>query len=119
VIICNIRVIRVLLSAFPPKFRNFAILEKMNGMKSVYINISGKVQGVGFRYNARKAAQRFGVKGYVRNQVDGTVYAEAEGEELAVDLFCEWCKKGPDWARVDRADIHTASVKGYSGFEIR
>ncbi|NOU60558.1 acylphosphatase [Marinifilum caeruleilacunae] len=87
--------------------------------KSVNITVFGKVQGVGFRYHTRKAAQRFGVNGFVKNQINGTVYAEAEGEELAVELFCEWCKKGPDWARVDRITICDAGRKNYSGFEIR
>ncbi len=79
----------------------------------------GKVQGVGFRYHTRKAAQCFGINGFVKNQVSGAVYAEAEGDQMAVDLFCEWCKKGPDWARVDRISICEAGVKEYSAFEIR
>ncbi|MDQ2179599.1 acylphosphatase [Marinifilum sp. D714] len=87
--------------------------------KSVNITVFGKVQGVGFRYHTRKAAQRFGVNGFVKNQVNGTVYVEAEGDELAVELFCEWCKQGPDWARVDRINICDAGAKEYSGFEIR
>lgn len=87
--------------------------------KSVNITVFGKVQGVGFRYHTRKAAQRFGVNGFVKNQVNGTVYVEAEGDELAVELFCEWCKKGPDWARGNRVNICDAGVKKYSGFEIR
>ena len=89
------------------------------GEKSVNITVFGKVQGVGFRYHTRKAAQRFGVRGFVRNQANGTVYVEAEGELVAVELFCEWCKKGPDWARVDRINICDVSMKGYVGFEIR
>ena len=87
--------------------------------KSVNITIFGKVQGVGFRYHTRKSAQRFEVNGFVKNQVNGTVYVEVEGDELAVDLFCEWCKSGPDWARVDRIDICDAELKKYSEFEIR
>ncbi|MGQ1908896.1 acylphosphatase [Marinifilum sp. RC60d5] len=84
--------------------------------KSVSITVYGKVQGVGFRYHTRKAAQRFGVNGFVKNQVDGTVYVEAEGEELAVDLFCDWCRNGPDWARVTDVNIQNQPIVGYVGF---
>lgn len=84
--------------------------------KAVSIQVYGKVQGVGFRYHTRKAAQRFGVNGFVKNQVDGTVYVEAEGEELAVDLFCDWCRNGPDWARVTDVNIQNQPIVGYVGF---
>ena len=43
------------------------------------IRISGRVQGVGFRYNAREAAFHYGIKGFIRNQPNGDVYIEAEG----------------------------------------
>ena len=97
------------------------IVKNQNKMaeKSVSIQIHGKVQGVGFRYHTRKAAQRFGVRGFVQNKADGTVYVEAEGDALAVDLFCEWCDKGPDWARVGEIKIQNLPVTGYIGFDIK
>lgn len=87
--------------------------------KAVGIKVFGKVQGVGFRYHARQVALRFGVSGFVKNKVDGTVYAEVEGASLAVDLFCEWCRKGPDWARVSEVNICHLPVQGFTGFEIK
>ncbi|NJQ97304.1 MAG: acylphosphatase [Hydrococcus sp. CSU_1_8] len=55
----------------------------------------GRVQGVGFRATARSIALGHGVTGWVRNEPDGSVYVEAEGDEIALKSFSEWCKKGP------------------------
>jgi len=48
--------------------------------KHVNITVKGRVQGVGFRYSAMEAAEELGIKGFVRNMPDGSVYIEAEGE---------------------------------------
>jgi len=87
--------------------------------KAVSIQILGKVQNVGYRYHACEAAKRFGVKGFVKNLPDGTVYAEAEGTCLAVELFCEWCKKGPDWARVKDVFICNLPEQDFADFVIK
>lgn len=87
--------------------------------KSVSIQVYGKVQGVGFRYHTHKAAQRFGVKGFVQNKAGNAVYMEAEGESLAIDMFCEWCRNGPDWARVTDISIQNQPIVGYIGFIIK
>jgi acylphosphatase len=70
------------------------------------IVIQGWVQGVGFRYAARKIACQLGVTGLVRNLPDGSVYIEAEGSEVPVEEFIAWCRKGPL-----RAEIRSVSVK--------
>lgn len=59
------------------------------------INISGWVQGVGFRWRTALEANRLGIKGYVRNLRDGRVYIEAEGAREQLDQFVEWCRNGP------------------------
>ena len=87
--------------------------------KSVSIQVSGRVQNVGFRYHAKEAAKRFGVKGFVRNQPDGTVYAEIVGTDLGVELFCEWCKKGPDWAKVKDVFICNLPNQDFTVFVIK
>ena len=87
--------------------------------KVVSIQVFGKVQYVGFRYHTRATALRYGIKGYVQNQIDGSVYIEAEGESMALDLFCAWCRKGPDWARVNRINICNLSPQGFTVFEIK
>ena len=88
-------------------------------MKHYNIRIQGQVQGVGFRYSALRAAEIYNICGFVRNEPDGSVYIEAEGESFNLEMYLEWCKKGPGYGRVDKI-YHTASaVQGFSKFEIR
>jgi len=83
------------------------------------IKILGRVQGVGFRYAARRMADIFKVYGFVRNEPDGSVYIEAEGEILNLDMYLEWCRKGPGYGHVKNV-FHTAStLQGFQKFEIR
>lgn len=80
--------------------------------------IRGKVHGVGFRFSCMEAAYRFGVKGYVKNQSDGSVYIEAEGPEENLDLFKKWCHKGPLWARINKVEEEMGELQGFESFEI-
>lgn len=86
---------------------------------SLNIRVHGRVQGVGFRYNTRKAAEKFGISGYVKNEPEGTVFIEAEGEEEAIDQFVIWCHKGPMWARVDRVEVQTVPEMKSVGFVVK
>ncbi len=70
-------------------------------MKRISIIISGKVQGVFFRISTEKKAKGIGVTGFVRNEENGNVYIEAQGTEKQLDDLVEWCRRGPDRARVD------------------
>jgi acylphosphatase len=74
--------------------------------------ISGRVQGVFFRMETMRAAQRLGVCGWVRNLRDGTVEAVFEGEKSQVDAMLEWCEQGPANAQV--TDVST-EVEAYAG----
>jgi acylphosphatase len=82
--------------------------------------VSGRVQGVGFRYFALDAARREGLHGYVTNNEDGTVEAVAEGEAESVDRFERALRRGPSRSRVEqvRVDEVTPALTT-SGFEIR
>jgi acylphosphatase len=82
------------------------------------IFVYGHVQGVFFRATAKKIADNLGVKGMIRNEPDGKVYVEAEGEEAAVNSFAYWCNEGPSGARVRGLEINDGLFKGYSSFEI-
>ncbi|HXF04979.1 MAG TPA: acylphosphatase [Blastocatellia bacterium] len=62
--------------------------------------ISGRVQGVGFRYFALRQAERYGITGYVRNLDDGRVEVLAQGEEADVAAFLDVLRQGPPLARV-------------------
>lgn len=86
--------------------------------KCVTMTITGKVQNVGFRYNAVQTARQHRIKGFVRNQPDGSVYIEAEGKETDLDLFIEWCKVGPSWGRIDNVQINEIPMKNYTNFSV-
>jgi acylphosphatase len=82
--------------------------------------VSGRVQGVGFRYFALDAARREGLHGYVTNQDDGTVEAVAEGEAESVDRFERALRRGPSKARVEAVRVDDAEPSALNqGFEIR
>jgi acylphosphatase len=87
-------------------------------MNSIHITVHGRVQGVGFRWQTVKAANRYGIKGTVRNLPDGSVFIEAEGKKPALDAFTEWCRQGPDHAYVTKLDVTDGAVKGYKDFGI-
>jgi acylphosphatase len=89
-------------------------------MKSGYaIRITGKVQNVGFRFYTARMAKDFNISGFVKNEADGSVYIEAEGEVSELETFMEWCRRGPQWARVDEFDMQEQPVMGFDGFKIR
>jgi acylphosphatase len=83
------------------------------------ITVTGRVQGVFFRMSAKTEAARLGLEGFVRNEDDGSVYAEAEGEAEAVDRFVAWCRRGPPHAQVDKVKIAEGPVAGHRGFMVR
>ena len=88
-------------------------------MKRVNVRISGRVQGVGFRYSAIERAQSLRVGGWVANRPDGTVEAVFEGDDDAVDSLVRWCEHGPHGARVDRVDVEQEEPQGERGFTAR
>ena len=82
--------------------------------------ISGRVQGVGFRYFAEASASREGIEGWVGNLPDGRVEVAAEGEAESMDRFERAIRHGPPGARVDRVDVFD-DVPGSrgAGFSVR
>lgn len=92
----------------------------MNEKKAVHVIISGRVQGVFFRMETLQVAESFGVNGWVRNCLDGTVEAVFEAAPEKVDLMIDWCKKGPPMASVSDLRIESIGYTGeYKGFSIR
>lgn len=82
--------------------------------------VSGRVQGVFFRYETKSLADELGVKGWVRNLPDGRVEAVFEGEETLVRRMIDFCRKGPPGARVTGVEIEWEEYKGeFKGFAIR
>jgi acylphosphatase len=91
----------------------------MRNIRNVQIRITGRVQGVGFRYYAVKKASEMRILGFVKNMYDDSVFIEAEGEESDLDSYILWCRKGPASARVDNLDITPGVVKNYYDFSVR
>ena len=88
-------------------------------MKHFSIRVVGKVQGVFFRASTKETADELGIKGMVRNEPDGSVYIEAEGEDETLIRFMEWCKKGPRMARVERCEIDEKGIQNFKNFSIQ
>ena len=81
--------------------------------------ITGRVQGVGFRYFAQSAAAREGIHGWARNLPGGGVEAFAEGESEALERFERALRHGPPGARVDDVDVESTVPTGRdSGFTV-
>jgi acylphosphatase len=81
--------------------------------------VSGRVQGVGFRWFVRHVAQELGLEGKVRNLPDGRVEVEVAGSRTALDAFRERLRQGPPGARVTRLDEQElAAVPDWDGFII-
>jgi len=82
--------------------------------------ISGRVQGVGFRFFAESAAMREGLHGWVRNLPDGRVEIAAEGDADALERFERHVRHGPPGARVDDVEVdHQAPTGRTTGFAIK
>lgn len=83
------------------------------------IIVRGRVQNVGFRYFILKTANMYGVKGFVRNEYDGSVYIRAEAAKPDMDAFIRTLRQGPSWARIDQVDITQLPCGDFDGFSIR
>lgn len=88
-------------------------------MKHFKLNVSGKVQGVFFRAATQEAAERLGINGFVRNEPDGSVYIEAEGEEEKLNQFVAWCRFGPPRARVEKLERTEGALQGFTSFQVK
>ena len=87
--------------------------------KHVKLKISGKVQGVWYRASTELKAKELGIAGFVKNQPDGSVYAEAEGSEAQIEALVRWCKSGSPLARVASVIVEEGTLCHFEGFEVR
>jgi acylphosphatase len=91
----------------------------MDNKVRAHVIIVGRVQGVFFRLETQRAAEKYGVAGWVRNKRDGTVEAVFEGNKEGVDAILEWCKQGSPGAVVERVNLEWQQYTGeYANFEI-
>ena len=74
-------------------------------MKRIRFFVSGKVQGICYRYYSANKAQELGLKGFVRNIPNGKVEVVVEGPEEQVEVFMNYCKNNPGYSRVERIEV--------------
>jgi acylphosphatase len=86
--------------------------------KHLDITVKGKVQGVFYRASTKAVADQLGIKGLVRNEADGDVLIEAEGDSMSLDMFMDWCKDGPEDAKVTSVESHEGELKNYRNFVV-
>lgn len=89
-------------------------------MVRAHVFVSGRVQGVFFRFETRRLARRLGVAGWVRNRRDGRVEAVFEGEREDVEKMIQFCRRGPSGARVTDVEVKWEKPSGeFEGFDMR
>jgi acylphosphatase len=81
--------------------------------------VTGAVQGVFFRAEARDRARSLGLAGWVRNMPDGSVEAVFEGDAERVESMVEWCRHGPRGAHVEDVEVDWAEPQGEPAFSVR
>ena len=93
---------------------------EVNRKMQLFVLISGKVQGVGFRNFTQMNAKKLGINGYAKNLANGKVEVIAEGDKSQLDALIALLKKGPRFARVDSLEVDERSFTGeYESFGIR
>ena len=87
--------------------------------KNYRIRVSGQVQGVFFRASTKEIADQLGLVGFAENLPEGDVYIEAQGDEVALQKFVEWCHRGPSRAEVTNVEVEESQLTGYRSFEVK
>ena len=87
-------------------------------MPTKYLLIRGRVQGVYYRASAKDMARKNGLTGWIRNTPDGHVEAVASGTEEQLELFINWCRQGPQGARVTDVEVRVVDEVEFDAFRI-
>ncbi len=91
-----------------------------NMNKRIHLLIKGKVQGVWYRLNTKKKADELGIKGYAKNLPNGDVEVVAEGPKSKLKQLLEYCRRGPELARVDKVEAKWLDpINEFSDFFIK
>jgi acylphosphatase len=86
--------------------------------KSVRLYITGTVQGVFFRAFIKENAEKYDVKGFVRNLEDGRIEIFFEGDADRVNKMVELCEKGPKHAQIKNIEIKEEKFQGFKNFKV-
>ena len=87
-------------------------------MPTIHLFVKGKVQGVFYRATAKKIADRLKLTGWIRNTKDDDVEISATGDEEQLKQFINWCKQGPEKAKVEDVIVTEETEKFFTDFEI-
>ena len=91
-----------------------------NTLEELHAYVYGQVQGVGFRYFVVQKAHTLSLRGYARNESDGSVEVLAQGPRAALEHLLLYLRQGPSAAQV--RDVHvtwSAPTEHISGFHVR
>ncbi|RJS71942.1 acylphosphatase [ANME-2 cluster archaeon] len=88
-------------------------------MKTIHIIVTGRVQGVGFRYFTVRCANNLGLRGWVRNLPDGGVEAVIQGQDDSIEQMIELLQEGPGASIVTDLKIEEIEQEEFSGFTMR
>lgn len=83
------------------------------------LTLYGQVQGVFFRQTAKQQADQRNLTGHIRNNPDGSVTLQVEGDSTGINEFIDWCKLGPKDAQVEKIEIEDSSPTNETGFSVR
>ena len=87
-------------------------------MPTIHLLIKGKVQGVFYRATAKKIADKLQLTGWIKNTKDGDVEVAATGNEEQLKVFINWCKKGPEKAKVEDVIVTPKTETHFNDFKI-
>jgi acylphosphatase len=94
-------------------------MTQTQNIKHYTLRVRGHVQGVFYRASTAEKARELHLSGFVRNEKDGSVYIEAEGQEHNLLTFIEWARRGPARASVTSCDVSEGELKHFLQFEIQ
>lgn len=84
------------------------------------LKVLGDVQGVSFRHWAKKEAEKLGLLGWAKNEYDGSVSIFVQGEDVTVQEFIDWSKKGSPMSTVEQIEVNDAEIdEGLKGFTVK
>ena len=87
-------------------------------MRTVHLEIEGRVQGVFFRARAKEIAEINKISGWIRNTDSGKVEACISGEDNAVEEFISWCRHGPERAKVENVFVKYLPEEKFTAFKV-
>ncbi len=92
----------------------------MTEKSAISVRITGRVQGVFFRAETRKAAESLQIEGYVKNMTDGSVQAYFQGSKYQLEKMLAWCRDGAPLSKVEGVDSQPVAIlPELEGFQIR